>query len=746
MSSKNKSWLEIDNEETNNNNDYEEEKKNKPILEIYEYKLKTFCNSSPQLWFTNISKNKNCGIVKDDFDNIDEELLNYRSCDLMDSKINYQQNTSEKVFNKDKNITNSFTIDNITQKIFSKYPSRIRDSQLKKLFKNYFDIFNNETNNFYILRTVLENIHETMNNKNANHISNAPTYSNNIYYIDQKHLPPPDRRPVSPEDYRENLKNQYENIKSQHYSFHIQKLIIPDESVIFFCGDTHGSFHTTMRNILRLKYSGIIDNDFKIRKPNFYMIFLGDIVDYGYLGYENLMTILLLKLKNHDKVFIVQGNHEEYKQHWPEYWGNKYPSQGRFGKELKHKFKDNILLNKLTFHIEKLFVKLPSAICIKSVSDPQWIWCCHGGLPIIYREDKNQYWQIDVLDFLNNETTFFLPIPYEYANAIKWNDFQSKFENIPISRMAIGIESMIHYMNKNNIGFIMRGHQDNYKNTKLLSSPDFKIHKYTMIDMNESEQQWKDKCKKNKALTNIIDFGERKKIYKDQIAKDQIAESYLYRINTAGFDKTYKQECQLYPVLTLSTATGRSKLLERDSFTLLRYDINIDNYKINKDGYLLPTHEEPKKSITNNKNVNNNNKKSNNKKSNNNSNNNNNKNKSSNNYSSKRNVLPNTNNKNVNNNKLTINTSIIKEPPTPTNKISKIKLKSRFTIEDDDDDDENNNNNNNNNKKSMGGKTRKHQGIHQSGGKKGKLKKGYRYSGKKLKSGLSQIIKCKRKK
>ena len=45
-----------------------------------------------------------------------------------------------------------------------------------------------------------------------------------------------------------------------------------------------------------------------------------------------------------------------------------------------------------------------------------------------------------------------------------------------------------------------------------------------------------------------------------------------------------------------------------------------------------------------------------------------------------------------------------------------------------------------------GGKTRKHQGIHQSGGKKGKLKKGYRYSGKKLKSGLAQIIKCKRKK
>jgi len=43
-------------------------------------------------------------------------------------------------------------------------------------------------------------------------------------------------------------------------------------------------------------------------------------------------------------------------------------------------------------------------------------------------------------------------------------------------------------------------------------------------------------------------------------------------------------------------------------------------------------------------------------------------------------------------------------------------------------------------------KVRKHKGINQSGGNKGKLKKGYRYSGKKLKSGLPQIIKCKSKK
>ena len=43
-------------------------------------------------------------------------------------------------------------------------------------------------------------------------------------------------------------------------------------------------------------------------------------------------------------------------------------------------------------------------------------------------------------------------------------------------------------------------------------------------------------------------------------------------------------------------------------------------------------------------------------------------------------------------------------------------------------------------------KVRKHRAIIQTGGNAGRLKKGYRYSGKKLKSGLPQIIKCKSKK
>jgi len=50
------------------------------------------------------------------------------------------------------------------------------------------------------------------------------------------------------------------------------------------------------------------------------------------------------------------------------------------------------------------------------------------------------------------------------------------------------------------------------------------------------------------------------------------------------------------------------------------------------------------------------------------------------------------------------------------------------------------------NNKTGGKKVRKHRGVTQTGGNAGRLRKGYKYSGKKLKSGLPQIVKAKSKK
>ncbi|SVB96105.1 uncharacterized protein METZ01_LOCUS248959, partial [marine metagenome] len=43
-------------------------------------------------------------------------------------------------------------------------------------------------------------------------------------------------------------------------------------------------------------------------------------------------------------------------------------------------------------------------------------------------------------------------------------------------------------------------------------------------------------------------------------------------------------------------------------------------------------------------------------------------------------------------------------------------------------------------------KTRKHRGIIQTGGNIGRLRKGYKYSGKRLKNGMPEILKVKSKK
>ena len=50
-----------------------------------------------------------------------------------------------------------------------------------------------------------------------------------------------------------------------------------------------------------------------------------------------------------------------------------------------------------------------------------------------------------------------------------------------------------------------------------------------------------------------------------------------------------------------------------------------------------------------------------------------------------------------------------------------------------------------NKNKKISKQIRKHRGIHQSGGSIGKLKKGFRYSGKTLKNGKPEIVKAKKK-
>lgn len=47
-------------------------------------------------------------------------------------------------------------------------------------------------------------------------------------------------------------------------------------------------------------------------KDGKYLFFLGDIVDRGPYGMELMTLISLLKLNNYDRVYIINGNHEDF--------------------------------------------------------------------------------------------------------------------------------------------------------------------------------------------------------------------------------------------------------------------------------------------------------------------------------------------------------------------------------------------------------------------------------------------------
>ncbi len=88
------------------------------------------------------------------------------------------------------------------------------------------------------------------------------------------------------------------------------KAAVPAGSEVFFRGDLHGDVHSLLANVRWLNEKKYLEG-FKIVRPDFYMIFLGDYTDRGSYGIEVLYTLFRLKTENPDRVFLSRGNHEE---------------------------------------------------------------------------------------------------------------------------------------------------------------------------------------------------------------------------------------------------------------------------------------------------------------------------------------------------------------------------------------------------------------------------------------------------
>ncbi|MCY0883908.1 MAG: metallophosphoesterase, partial [Acidianus infernus] len=73
---------------------------------------------------------------------------------------------------------------------------------------------------------------------------------------------------------------------------------MPEKDRVAFIGDTHGALDVTEK-VFRELYDKVD-----------VLIFLGDYVDRGLQGIENLKLILRKMLENPEKVIVLRGNHE----------------------------------------------------------------------------------------------------------------------------------------------------------------------------------------------------------------------------------------------------------------------------------------------------------------------------------------------------------------------------------------------------------------------------------------------------
>lgn len=124
----------------------------------------------------------------------------------------------------------------------------------------------------------------------------------------------------------------------------VQKLIVPSGSKVCFIGDLHGSIHSLLRNLWRLVTLGYLDENFVIKKPEFYMIFNGDFVDRGRYGVEVLYTLMRLKLSNWDKIHLLRGNHEDKDLNERDGFLSELEAKFEIG-DIKKVYKESLLAN-----------------------------------------------------------------------------------------------------------------------------------------------------------------------------------------------------------------------------------------------------------------------------------------------------------------------------------------------------------------------------------------------------------------
>jgi hypothetical protein len=380
-----------------------------------------------------------------------------------------------------------------------------------------------------------------------------------------------------------------DKIVSNSYVLH---LIVNETEKVVAIGDIHGSFHTFFRILLRLHLQKIINlTELKVN-DGFRIIFLGDILDRGNFGLDIIYIIFkMILINNKDlenpKIIFNRGNHEEIEQNQNhEYGFGNVEVQKKWELYCQTTLKETVDQDKCKKEWEKFFIKIVgiyslfSSAVILNFNGKKRVWLCHGGIPISSTLDHTDF---NVPDYKN---ITFIKDP-SISLQIRWNDFIGKDKTVESVRgdsfYNIGVDDILNFFKKNKISFIVRGHQDSYANSYLLSdnrkyspTPD-KTQSFIVngLQLNDKNLENNDDEEVILIDRDDIDYDTEMKRYKRSTIGAPIR-----RIVASSINKTSRLKLKsldgisfkVYPVLTISTNTDLRRNLFSDNYVILSYD------------------------------------------------------------------------------------------------------------------------------------------------------------------------------
>jgi serine/threonine protein kinase len=337
---------------------------------------------------------------------------------------------------------------------------------------------------------------------------------------------------------------------------------------IILMGDLHGAIHTLLRNIIRFGAMGLLNLSTLKLEKDVKIIFIGDVLDRGIGQIPVLFFIFQLMELNKGQIFFNGGNHESKLFFQPEE-RSIYQNLTLQLEEMGFSGKSNQLEYDLTW----LFRALSSAILlrIKELPTTKYIWIAHGMF--------EQNWLTKRFASEDAQATqTFLPIPIlSDPPDTMWADFG--FEKHEGRGVSFNKAQVLQFLNTNDISFMIRGHQDAYRNSYLCGNtyddgtgPEDGFPMDSLKDVKIIGVQGMNLLNKNPKNPHVMAslWADKDLFLKTGMANVVTTEDAPLRaIDPEASTADKNSPMVVAPCLTLSSATDWEKPLTHDSFAVL---------------------------------------------------------------------------------------------------------------------------------------------------------------------------------